>query len=156
MRTKRLLMGLALGALVALSAGGTAKASSHREAPFIAKNPKTDATDLYVFRSYELGREQYVTILADYQPFQGAYGGPNFFSMDDQALYEIEIDNVGDGNEHLTFQFQFSNPLPNGGTGLTLNVPADGGPSVAVPILEPGSDHGGESGHHDESERDVP
>lgn len=138
MRTHRVLNALVLGALAALSATGTAKASSHREAPFIAKNPKTDGTDLYVFRSYELGREQYVTLLANYQPLQGAYGGPNFFSMDDQALYEIEIDNVGDGNEHLTFQFQFNDDLPNSGTGLTLNVPADGGPAVAVPFLNLG------------------
>jgi hypothetical protein len=135
MRTQGVLMTLALGALVGLAVSGTAEASSHREAPFIAKNPKTDATDLYVFRSYELGREGYVTFLANYQPFQGPYGGPNFFAMDDQALYEIEIDNVGDGKEHLTFQFQFSDPLPNGGLGLSLPVPADGGPSVAVPFL---------------------
>jgi len=94
MKTRIVLTTIALGAFAGLSAVGTAEASSHREAPFIAKNPKDDGTDLYVFRSYELGREQYVTILADYQPLQGAYGGPNFFSMDDQALYEIEVDNV--------------------------------------------------------------
>jgi hypothetical protein len=139
MRTQGVLMTLALGAIVGLSVAETAQASSHREAPFIAKNPKTDATDLYVFRSYELGREEYVTILANYQPFQGAYGGPNFFSMDDQALYEIEVDNVGDGKEHLTFQFQFNDDLPNGGLGLTMNVPPnDGGPAVPVPFLNLG------------------
>ncbi len=32
-------------------------ASSHREAPFIAENPKVDGTDFYMFRSYEAGRE---------------------------------------------------------------------------------------------------
>jgi hypothetical protein len=32
------------------------RASSHREAPFITKNPKVDGTDFYMFRSYEAGR----------------------------------------------------------------------------------------------------
>ncbi|MBL4711354.1 MAG: DUF4331 family protein, partial [Gammaproteobacteria bacterium] len=31
------------------------EASSHREAPFIAQNPKVDGTDFYMFRSYEAG-----------------------------------------------------------------------------------------------------
>jgi hypothetical protein len=48
----------------------SAFAASHREAPFISSLPKVDATDLYMFRSYEAGRQDFVTILADYQPFQ--------------------------------------------------------------------------------------
>ena len=40
-------------ALFAMSIGTSALASSHREAPFITKNPKVDATDFYMFRSYE-------------------------------------------------------------------------------------------------------
>src|SRR5580693_6475791 len=86
-------------------------ASSHREAPFIAKNPKVDGTDFYMFNSYEGGRTGYVTFLANYQPLQVPSGGPNFYKLDDQALHEISIDNVGDGAEHLTFQFQFTDPL---------------------------------------------
>ncbi|HVG46682.1 MAG TPA: DUF4331 family protein, partial [Rubellimicrobium sp.] len=43
-----------------LLAGGTAWASSHREAPGITETPKIDGTDLYMFRSYEPGREGYV------------------------------------------------------------------------------------------------
>jgi len=39
-------------------------ASSHREAPFITKNPKVDGTDFYMFNSYETNRAGYVTILA--------------------------------------------------------------------------------------------
>ena len=44
-----------------------ALASSHREAPFITEHPKVDGTDFYMFRSYEQGREGYVTLIADYQ-----------------------------------------------------------------------------------------
>ncbi|MEO6747925.1 MAG: DUF4331 family protein, partial [Caldimonas sp.] len=93
-------------ALAALSVASTAGASSHREAPFIAMNPTVDATDLYMFRSYESGRSGFVTILANYIPFQDPQGGPNFYQFNPGALYEIHIDNSGDGVEDLTFQFQ--------------------------------------------------
>ena len=85
------------GACMVLAVAGSAFASSHREAPFIAGNPKVDGTDLYMFRSYEAGRQNFVTLLANYQPFQDPQGGPNFFMFDPNALYEIHIDNVGDG-----------------------------------------------------------
>ncbi|MBM7424029.1 DUF4331 domain-containing protein [Spongiibacter marinus] len=108
-------MGLAYKKAVMLSMLGCAAfssslmASSHREAPFIAGSPKVDGTDFYMFRSYEAGREGFVTLIANYQPLQDAYGGPNYFTMDPQALYEIHIDNDGDAIEDLTFQFQFAN-----------------------------------------------
>ena len=82
-------------------------ASSHREAPFITTRPKVDGTDFYMFNSYEPGRAGYVTLIANYQPLQDPYGGPNYFLMDPQALYEIHVDNNGDGMEDLTFQFRF-------------------------------------------------
>ena len=76
---------------------GDAGASSHREAPFIATQPSVDGTDLYMFRSYETGRQGYVTIMANYIPFQDPQGGPNFYQFNPNALYEIHIDNNGDG-----------------------------------------------------------
>ena len=90
------------------------QASSHREAPFITTQPKVDGTDFYLFNSYEGvaangsgGRSGFVTMVADYLPLQDPYGGPNYFSLDPNALYEIHIDNVGDAKEHITFQFRF-------------------------------------------------
>lgn len=120
------LLGLALGA----------QASSHREAPFITTVPKVDATDFYMFNSYEAGRDGYVTLIANYQPLQDAYGGPNYFSMDPNALYEIHIDNVGDAKEHLSFQFRFKNKLSNNGAGTALNV---GGKMVDIPLIQSGA-----------------
>jgi len=119
--------------LLACTAG--AGASSHREAPFIATSPKVDGTDFYMFRSYETGRSDYVTLIANYQPLQDAYGGPNYFSLDRNALYEIHIDNNGDAKEDITFQFRFSNTLANGGAGVTLAV---GGKNVAIPLIQAG------------------
>jgi len=119
----------ALATILALTAGQSF-ASSHREAPGITKMPKVDGTDFYMFRSYEPGRSKYVTILANYQGLQGPGAGPNYYTLDPDAIYEIEIDNVGDGHEHLTFQFKVQNRLVNG-TGITLNV---GGKTEAIPL----------------------
>lgn len=86
-----------------------AAASSHREAPLITSAPKLDCADFYVFSSYEPGREDYVTLIANYLPLQDGYGGPNYFQLDSQGLYEIHVDNTGDAVEDLTFQFRFEN-----------------------------------------------
>jgi hypothetical protein len=107
-------------ALLALA--GASHASSHREAPFISTQPKVDASDFYMFNSYEPGRSDYVTLLANYEPLQDAYGGPNYFALDPKAIYEIHVDNNGDGVEDLTFQFRFTSTLANAGAGLTVPV----------------------------------
>ncbi len=103
-------------ALIGTSLMANVQASSHREAPYISKYPQVDATDFYMFNSYEPGRDGYVTILANYIPVQAPYGGPNYFPMDENALYEIHIDNTGDAVEDVTFQFRFNNAEPAGGT----------------------------------------
>jgi hypothetical protein len=118
-------------AVVATLAAATGHASSHREAPAITRTPAVDATDFYLFNSYEPGRSGYVTVIANYLPLQDAYGGPNYFALDDDALYEILIDNNGDAREDLTFQFRFHSRLGNGGKGLALDV---GDETVAVPL----------------------
>src|SRR6476646_9806512 len=86
-----------------------ALASSHREAPNITELRKVDGTDFYMFRSYEPGRDQFVTLIANYQPDQGAGNGPNYYTLDPDAIYEMHIDNDGDAVENLTFQFKFTN-----------------------------------------------
>ena len=120
-----------LCAALLVAIAGVASASSHREAPFVTGHPKVDATDFYMFRSYEPARDAYVTLVADYIPLQDAYGGPNYFSLDQNALYEIHIDNQGDAREHLTFQFRFTNTYQN----AALNI---AGKSIPVPLLNIG------------------
>jgi hypothetical protein len=119
----------ALIAAIAGAAFAPAHASSHREAPNITTTPKVDGTDFYMFSSYEPGRTGYVTLIANYQPLQAPYGGPNYFSMDPNALYEIHIDNNGDAKEDLSFQFRFKNALK----GITLPI---GGKNVAIPLIQ--------------------
>ena len=101
---------------------GPANASSHREAPFISSQPQVDATDFYMFRSYETGRDQYVTIVANYLPLQDPYGGPNYFKLDPNALYEIHIVNDGGAVENITFQFRFQNSLDDFGNGCEAEL----------------------------------
>ncbi len=112
---------ISLGVACAILVSGAAFGSSHREAPYITKYPQVDASDFYLFKSYQPGREDYITLIANYVPVQAAYGGPNYFPLDSEALYEIHIDNDGDSSEDLTFQFQFEDSLPNGQS-ITLNV----------------------------------
>ena len=126
-------------ACLLLAVAGSAIASSHREAPFITTSPKVDGTDFYMFRSYEGvadngagGRSDYVTLISNYQPLQAPYGGPNYFTLDPNALYEIHIDNNGDAKEDVTFQFRFKNSLK----GIPLTI---GSASVPIPLIQAGA-----------------
>ncbi len=121
------------GAIMALVVIGgiVAQGSSHREAPGITKTPKLDGTDFYMFRSYEPGRDGFVTLIANYIPLQDPYGGPNHFTLDPDAVYEIHLDNNGDAIEDVTFQFRPSILVKD------LAVDA-GGMMVAVPLINIG------------------
>jgi hypothetical protein len=103
-------------AAVFLAMGLPVSASSHREAPLISGDPKVDATDLYAFISPD--DKNSVTLIANYIPFEEPAGGPNFFSFDDNALYEIKVDNNGDAIPDVTYQFQFKTTVQNPGTFL--------------------------------------
>ncbi len=109
----------ALGLLAGTSS--LVMASSHREAPGITKTPKVDNTDVYAFRSYEPGRDAYVTLIANFQPGENPGDGPNYYTMDPDAIYEIHIDNNGDAKEDLTYQFKFSDTLKDS-KGVTVSV----------------------------------
>jgi len=108
-----------------------AVASSHREAPNIAGLPRVDGTDFYMFRSYEPGRSDYVTFIANYIPLQDPAGGPNFYNLDDNALYAIRINNDGSGNANMVFYFKFSTTVKN------FAVPS-GGKQIPVPLINIG------------------
>jgi hypothetical protein len=99
---------LAIVLTAGLLAGGSLLASSHREAPLITATPKLDGADFYMFNSYEAGRSNFVTFVADYLPLQDPYGGPNYFRLETNGVYEISLDTNGDAMEDITFQFQFS------------------------------------------------
>lgn len=124
-----------LPALAAIACVALTEASSHREAPGITYTPKVDATDFYMFNSYEAGRSDFVTIIANYLPDQSPQGGPNFFMMDTNALYEVHIDNNGDAVEDITFQFHFTNDFKR----ITLTIGPEGNQRTnPVPVINVG------------------
>ena len=123
--------GLAVSFAALMAFGtGPVSASSHREAPAITELRKVDGTDFYMFRSFAPGRQDFVTLIANYQPEQEPGSGPNYYTLDPDAIYEIHIDNNGDAVEDLTFQFDFNNILRND-TGLTVNA---GGKQLPVAL----------------------
>lgn len=121
------LLGAGLVAAAVAALEGPARASSHREAPLVTELPKIDATDFYMFNSYEPGREDHVVLVANYLPLQDAYGGPNYFRLDPDANYEINLDNDGDAMPDVTFRFSFNSQLedislPVGDPGMEKDV----------------------------------
>jgi hypothetical protein len=90
--------------------------SSHREAPEISKDPVADSSDLYAFVSPDSPGS--VTLIANYVPLQGPDGGPNFYEFGHDVLYEIHIDNNGDGQADVSYQFQFTSEITNPNTFL--------------------------------------
>src|SRR5665213_203057 len=122
-----------------------ALASSHREAPFTAANPTIDGTDFYMFRAYgdassnaAAVASDSVVLIANYNPLQDPYGGPNYFALNPNALYAINIDNKGDAKPEISFQFQFKNNYK--GTALNTGAKdANGNPvNVAIPLIVSG------------------
>ena len=98
-------------------------ASSHREAPLIVADPLADNTDTYAFRSTEPGRSGFVTLIANWIPFQEPSGGPHFYKFDDTVLYEIYVDNTGDGVQDITYQFRFKTRFTNPDSILGMAAP---------------------------------
>ena len=128
LRTKRLFLIALLAAVATLLYPFArdiepARASSHREAPLITADPLADNTDVYAFRSYEAGRNGFVTLIANWIPFQEPSGGPHFYKFDDTVLYEIKIDNTGDGEEDITYQFRFKTTFKNPNSVLGMAAP---------------------------------
>ena len=118
---------IAIATAICVLGVGVVSASSHREAPLITKSPKVDNSDFYMFRSYETGRAGYVTFIANFQPLQDPYAGPNFNVMDEDALYTIHVDNDADAVEDISFHFRFYKKNRN------LTVPVNG-TNVAIPL----------------------
>jgi hypothetical protein len=119
---KRALLSLAgaalVAALVAFAGAGPqgATASSHREAPVISEDPTADNTDVYAFVSPN--RPDSVTMIANYIPLEQPAGGPNFAKFADTVRYAIHVDNNGDGQEDVTYEFRFKTQVLNGNTFL--------------------------------------
>src|SRR5262245_56276639 len=108
-------------ALVGAAGPQTASASSHREAPLIGADPTADNTDVYAFVSPD--KQNTVTIIANYIPFEDPAGGPNYYQFDPNVLYELNVDNTGDGNEDVSYRFRFTKTIAKPDTFLFTTGP---------------------------------
>jgi hypothetical protein len=76
---------------------------------FNDQNNNLEINDLYVFNSYENGREGFVTIIVNYAEAATTDFANVFF--DPNANYEIHIDSDGNGIENQTYRFNFTQRL---------------------------------------------
>ena len=102
---------------------GTVSASSHREAPLIAGDPRVDNTDVYAFVSPD--KQDTVTLVANWVPFEEPNGGPNFYTFEAGAYYDINIDNDGDAKPDITYRWQFTDVDTRDETFLYANGPVE-------------------------------
>jgi hypothetical protein len=102
--------------LLPLPRQDVAFASSHSEAPGTAKDRLADDTDLYAFVSSDARTA--VTFVGNWIPLLEPNGGPNFYAFDDQAAYYINIDNAGDCQDHVRYEFKFTTTRRSGATFL--------------------------------------
>ena len=103
---------LVVSGVTAFAAPPTAQASSHREAPMISGMPEYDNTDVYAFVSPD--REDSVTLVANWWPFEEPAGGPNFYRFAEDARYDINIDNDGDAMTDIVYRWTFKNAATPG------------------------------------------
>lgn len=129
LRGKLLAAGTAVAtvALTGVSGVVPAIASSHREAPLISQDPVADNTDVYLFRDPVDPTK--VDIVANFIGLEQPAAGPNFVRFGDDVLYEIHVDNDGDVQPDITYQFRFRTTIANPNTFLyntgPLSTPGD-------------------------------
>lgn len=91
---------LLLGAAL-LGLQSHARASSHREAPLISKDPSADNTDTYAFMSTATPGD--LVLVGSWIPLEAPEGGPNYYEWDPEALYDIYVDTDGDASPNVTY-----------------------------------------------------
>jgi len=111
-----------VGTALAVQGGPSGiNASSHREAPLIAGDPRADNTDVYAFVSPD--DDSTVTLVANWIPFEEPNGGPNFYPWADDTQYNIKIDNDGDAVPDLTYTWIFDTVTKDPGQFLVNTGP---------------------------------
>lgn len=123
-----MIMALFIGA-----GSGAAEASSHREAPLIAKDAFADNTDTYVW--IPQGVTDRIVFAASYIPFEGPEGGPNYWEWDNNVTYKINIDNDGDAVADIVYRLTSTSTVQNPNTFLynTGPITTTNDPSWNVP-----------------------
>lgn len=114
---------LATALVLLTGAASAALASSHSEAPGTSKDRLADDTDLYAWVAPDA--QGAVTFVGNWVPLIEPNSGPNFVTFDDHASYYINIDNVGDAQKHIRYEFNFNTTRQNPNTFLYNTGPVN-------------------------------
>jgi hypothetical protein len=106
-RSRRLLFG-AITCATAISAA-TLFASDHQDTPEVELSPRMDINDIYAFPGASADR--IVLVMTTSSPITPAQSSTA--SFDPNLLYQLKIDNTGDGIEDRVFQFTFTGTGPS-------------------------------------------
>jgi hypothetical protein len=99
-RGRRFLL-IVAGVVAATGAAfGALRASDHQDTPEVELNPRMDINDVYAFPGASADR--IVLAVTTSSPIAGQSA-----SFDPDLLYQIKVDNTGDGKEDLVFQVTF-------------------------------------------------
>jgi hypothetical protein len=133
-RSRRLIFGV-LALATAISAA-TLFASDHQDTPEVELSPRMDINDVYAFPGASADR--IVLVLTTSSPITPAQSASA--SFDPNLLYQLKIDNSGDGVEDRVLQFTFTGtgasqqiqvrgPVAPSAVGM-INSVVDAGPSL--------------------------
>ncbi len=95
-----------VGVTVTVATAAIAVASDHMDTPLVEFNPKYDVNDVYAFPGSSPDRV--VFVLGTQSPITPAATSTAAFGDANDVLYQLKIDNTGDGREDLVFQFTFT------------------------------------------------
>ncbi len=116
------LAGIAVASVTAVAfTGDGSEASSHREAPAIGADPLADTTDVYAFIAPDAPDK--LTIVGNWIPLEEPAGGPNFYNFGDDVSYEFSIDNNGDAEADVTYEYRFRTTVVDPTTFLAATGP---------------------------------
>lgn len=116
---------LTIGALLLAGAGSlsvalrTSVASDHQDTPEVELHPRLDINDVYAFPGSTVDR--IALVLTTSSPLTPSASAGAAFDPD--ILYQIKVDNTGDGVEDLVLQFTFDGEGP--GQVVALRGPAE-------------------------------
>jgi len=136
-RGARALALLAIGGLGTATALRTLRSSDHQDTPEVELSPRMDVNDVYAFPGAD--PNNIVLVMTTSSPLTPAASTTAAFDPD--LLYQIKIDNTGDGAEDLVLQFtatgsstsqtmEMRGPVAPAVTG-TLNTVVDVSPSIS-------------------------
>lgn len=115
-RARQTLVVATMVAGVAIAAARTTLASDHQDTPEVELSPRMDINDVYAFPGSSPDRT--VLVMTTSSPITPAQSGSA--SFDQNLLYQLKIDNSGDGVEDRVIQVTFD------GTGASQRVSVRG------------------------------